>query len=278
MDIRKDLTAALVDNELHDEVLKNQLVSQIETDSDLRYDYMVQNLVKTLIKDKVSYQAIPEKVKSKVLRKIQPKEVRVKSSSTFFAGFFSRPALSFATAILVILAALLILINRPEVSEPKDFALEQLGDDNMFVQAKNNFRSILEGKLAPQLVSSDPSEVKNFFVSSGVKYSTLVPYMTKWDLLGAVVSEDRGEKFAHHVYSNPEGEIVYLFQVEESYLQTHEIIKLTDDLLSYLDEGNCYTTLTDDYSTLMAKSGNNIYAVVSNASLEDISQSFCALN
>ncbi|MBS4035097.1 MAG: hypothetical protein KGZ85_11575 [Ignavibacterium sp.] len=278
MDIRKDLTAALVDNEIIDESLKKQLVSKIETDVDLRYDYMVQNLVKTLIKEKVSYQSIPEKVKSKVLRKIQPKEIRVKSSSSFFAGFFSRPAISFATAILIVLAALLILINRSEVTQPKDFALEQLGEDNMFVQAKNNFRSILEGKLAPQLVSSDPSEVKNFFASSGVNYSTVVPEMRKWDLLGAVVSEDRGEKFAHHVYANSEGEIVYLFQVEESYLQTHEIIKLTDDLLSYLDNGNCYTTLNDDYSTLMSKSGNNIYAVVSNASLDDISQSFCALN
>jgi hypothetical protein len=278
MDIRKDLTAALVDNEILDESLKYQLVSKIETDTDLRYDYMVQNLVKTLIKEKVSYQSIPEKVRNKVLKKIQPKELKSKSSSSLFTGFFSRPALSFATVILVVLAALLILINRPEVTEPKDFALEQLGDDNMFVQAKNNFTSILEGKLAPQLVSSNPSEIKNFFVSGGVKYSTIVPEMPKWDLLGAVVSEDRGEKFAHHVYANPEGEIVYLFQVEESYLQTHEIIKLTDDLLLYLDEGNCYTTLTDDYSTLMSKSGNNIYAVVSNASLDDISQSFCALN
>lgn len=278
MDIRKDLTAALVDNEIHDESLKNQLVSKIETDADLRYDYMVQNLVKTLIKEKVSYQSVPEKVRNKVLKKIQPKELKSKSSSSLFAGFFSRPALSFATVILIVLAALLILINRPEVTEPKDFALEQLGDDNMFVQAKNNFNSILEGKLAPQLVSSNPSEIKNFFVSSGVKYSTIVPEMPKWDLLGAVVSEDRGEKFAHHVYANPEGEIVYLFQVEESYLQTHEIIKLTDDLLAYLDEGNCYRTLTDNYSTIMAKAGSNIYAVVSNASLEDISQSFCALN
>jgi hypothetical protein len=278
MDIRKDLTAALVDNEILDESLKYQLVSKIETDTDLRYDYIVQNLVKTLIKEKVSYQSVPEKVRKKVLKKIQPKELKSKSSSSLFAGFFSRPALSFATVILVVLATLLILINRPEFTEPKDFALEQLGDDNMFVQAKNNFTSILEGKLAPQLVSSNPSEIKNFFVSSGVKYSTIVPEMPKWDLLGAVVSEDRGEKFAHHVYANPEGEIVYLFQVEESYLQTHEIIKLTDDLLLYLDEGNCYTTLTDDYSTLMSKSGNNIYAVVSNASLDDISQSFCALN
>lgn len=51
-EIRKDLTAALVDNELHDEGLKSQLVSRMETDADLKYDYKVQSLVKNLIREK----------------------------------------------------------------------------------------------------------------------------------------------------------------------------------------------------------------------------------
>jgi hypothetical protein len=276
--ISKDLTAALVDNEIHDGALKNQLIQQMKDDVDLNYDFMVQSLVKNLIRDKVHFQTTPNNIRHLILSKIQPKEFKVSNKLSSFIAFFSRPALSFVTLIIIVIAVILIIMNRPGPVDFKDFAIEQLGQDNMFVQATNNFRSIVEGKLEPQLVSSNPDEIKNFFWSSGVKYSTIVPEMTRWDLLGAVVSEDKGEKFAHHVYANKEGELVYLFQVDQSYLKSHEIIQLTDDLLSYIDEGNCYTTLKDSYSTLMAKSELNIYAVVSNASLEDISQYFCGLN
>ena len=277
-EIRKDLTAALVDNELHDEGLKSQLVSRMETDADLKYDYKVQSLVKNLIREKVRFRETPEKVRQKVLKKIQPKEIRSRSNASFFSAMFSRPAISFATAVIIVIATVLIIINRPGIVEPIDFAIDQSGEDNMFVQARTNFQSILEGRLAPQLLSSNPDEIKNFFSSSGVKYSTAVPEIPDWGLVGAVVSEDRGEKFAHHVYANNEGELVYLFQVDESYLYTHEIIRISDDLLSYLEEGNCYTSQRDQFVTLMAKTDNNIYAVVSNASPDVISQSFCSLN
>lgn len=276
--LSKDLTAALVDNEIQDESLRKQLVAQLETDADLQYDFMVQNLVKSLIKEKVRFQVTPIKVRENIIKKIQPKEIKFESKLSFFAELFSRPAFTFATAVIIIIAVFLIILNRPGIVELKDFALEQLGSDNMFIQAQNNFQSIVEGKLSPQITSSNPEEIKNFFASSGVKYSTFVPEMPKWNLVGAVVSEDRGEKFAHHVYANDEGEIVYLFQVDESYLQSHEIIKLTEDLLSYIDQGNCYTTASYNQCTLMAKADNNIYAVVSNASLEDISNYFCGIN
>ncbi len=145
--ISKDLTSALVDNELHDEALKNQLVSQMETDADLRYDYMVQSLVKKLIKEKVRFHKTPNKVNKKVLKKIQPKEIKSESGIPFFTGLFSRPAFSFSTAIIIVLAVVLIIMNRPGIVEPKDFAIEQLGEDNMFVQARNNFQNIIEGRL-----------------------------------------------------------------------------------------------------------------------------------
>lgn len=275
--LSKDLTAALVDNELLDEVLKKQVIKAMETDANLKYDYMVQSLVKNLIREKVRFQETPEKVRKRVLKKIQPKELRSNSESSLFSGFLYKPAFSFATAIVIVIAVILILMNRPGIVEPADFALEQLGEDNMFVQANNNFQSIIEGRLVPQLISSDPQEIKNFFESSGVNYNTSIPESSRWELLGAVVSEDKGEKFAHHVYSNEDGELVYLFQVDQSYLQSHEILNLTDDFLAYLEQGNCYTTVKDNVTTLMAKSNNIIYAVVSNAAVDDISQSFCSL-
>ncbi|MCK7519056.1 MAG: hypothetical protein MZV64_15685 [Ignavibacteriales bacterium] len=45
-------------------------------------------------------------------------------------------------------------------------------------------------------------KLKSFFSANGVKYSTQIPDCKNWKILGAVVSEAGGEKFAHHVYSN----------------------------------------------------------------------------
>ena len=147
----------------------------------------------------------------------------------------------------------------------------------MFVQAKNNFNSILEGKLTPQLTSTSPEEIKSFFDKSGVKYSTMVPRIAEWSLLGAVVSEDKNEKFAHHVHVGKKGELAYLFQVDESYLYSHDIISLSDDLIKYLDEGNCYSSISKGSVTLFTKLNNNICAIVSNGNPKEIESTFCSL-
>lgn len=277
MEITKDILNAFIDGEIKDENLKSEILSKIESDKDFSIEYKALSLVKDLVKDKVAFQKTPDRVKAKILKSIGSQTKVETSTKSGLMELFEKPAFSFATAFVIVLAIVLIIINRPGVIEKKDFAVEQLGSDNMFVQAQNNFNSILQGKLAPQLASKSADEIKNFFDNNGVKYQTAVPNVIDWDLLGAVVSEDKGEKFAHHVYSDKEGNLAYLFQVEESYLHSHEIITLSDDLIKYLDDGNCYTSITDSSVTLFTKINNNICAVVSNAKPEQIEKVFCSL-
>jgi len=276
--MNNDLIAALVDNEIRDESQKKEILNLIGLDKSLAIDFKVQMLVKNLVREKIKFQRTPDFVRERILKSITPKEVIKEKKRFFLTDLFEKPAFTFATAVVVVLAIVLILFNRPGTIESKDFAIEQMGSDNMFVQAKNNFKSIVEGKLSPQLNSANPEEIKNFFASKGVKYSTLVPSFTEWNLLGAVVSEDKGEKFAHHVYAGKKGEIIYLFQIDESYIYSHKIVSLSDDLIKYLDDGNCYTTTSNGMVTLLTKADNNICAIVSNASLSDIENNFCNFN
>lgn len=275
--MNSELITALVDDEIESSEEKTELLEKIESDSDLKYDYMVQSFIKRIVREKVEFKTTPEPVKQKVLKKLQKEIPSGKKQRKPFTGFLSKPAFTFATAAVVVLALVLIILNRPAPVEPKNFALEQLGEDNMFVQAKNNFNSIIQGKLQPQITTSDADQIKNYFEEQGVKYSTVIPQFNELNLLGAVVSEDKGEKFAHHVYTDEQGKLVYLFQVEESYFETNEIIKLTDDLLAYLNEGNCFTSKENDYGILMTKSDDKIIAVVSNVSLSNLENKFCNL-
>lgn len=277
MDMKTDMITALVDGEVTDTILKQEILIKIESDNDFAIDYKVQSFIKNLVKEKVVFQKTPEKVKAKILKSIGSKTKVESVKSSFLSDFFEKPSFSFATAFVVILAIVLIIFNRPGSVERTDFAKEQVGNDNMFVQARNNFISILEGKLAPQLTTANSEKIKNFFNTNGVKYSTTVPAIDEWKLLGAFVSEDKGEKFAHHVYVGKKGELAYLFQVDESYLYSHSIISLSDDLIKYLDEGNCYSTESDGSVTLFTKLDNNICVIVSNGNPKKLEYTICSL-
>lgn len=277
MEMNKDIISAYIDGEVKDALLEKEILSRINTDKDFAIEYRVHSLVKTLIKEKLVFKQTPTKVRAKILKSIGSTTKVQSERGSFFADLFEKPSFSFATAFVVILAIALIIINRPGIVEKKDFAVEQLGSKNMFVQAKNNFNAITTGQLLPQLTSQNADEIKNFFNDNGVKYSTLVPTVADWNLLGAVVSEDQGEKFAHHVYVSEDGKLAYLFQVDESYLYDHEIISLSEDLIKYLDEGNCYSYESEGSVTLFTKMDNNICAVVSNGNPKEIENIFCSL-
>jgi hypothetical protein len=277
MDIKLDMIDAYIDGEIKDELIKKEILTRINNDKDFEIEYRVHSFVKSLVKEKIVYQQTPDKVRAKILKSIGSTTKVDSEKKSFFADLFERPSFSFATALVVVLAIALIILNRPGIVEKKEFAVEQLGSKNMFVQAKNNFTAITTGKLVPQLTSKNADEIQSFFNEKGVKYSTLVPNVADWNLLGAVVSEDQGEKFAHHVYVSKEGKLAYLFQVDESYLYEHEIISLSEDLIKYLDGGNCYSYESEGSVTLFTKMDNNICAVVSNGNPKEIENLFCSL-
>lgn len=262
-----------VDNEITDEQIKKEVEELCSNDSSFAYDFKVEKLMKNLVKEKCEYLTVPNQLRNKILNQIAPKPEKLKSN--FIENIFYRPSFAFGIVVFIAIVTFFYMSNKSTEVTEKVFALEQLGQDNMFVQAKNNFNSIIEGKLAPQLTSDNPIEIDNFFKENGVKYSTLIPTYNDWNLLGAVVSEDKGEKFAHHVYANEEGKLIYVFQVEEEYLAKHKILTLSNDFLEYLNQGNCYRFIEENRTIFFTKSHNNIFAIVSNENSNKIEEYFC---
>ncbi|MFN3695143.1 MAG: hypothetical protein ACK4UV_09045, partial [Ignavibacterium sp.] len=190
--MNKELITAFVDNEIKDASLKNEIKHLIDTDEEFKLEYQVQSLVKRIAKEKYKRTSAPEHLRIRILNKIAPdqKIAKPQKETSFWAGLFSKPAFSFATAIIIVISVVLILFNRTP-QQPPVIAEDKLTPDNMFYQAENNFEAIIQGKLSPQLVADNPEQIKSFFESSGVKYTTLVPTFAEWSLLGAVVSEDK---------------------------------------------------------------------------------------
>jgi hypothetical protein len=275
-ELKYQLTA-LIDGELTDASKQAEVKRIIESDPDLKREYEILSYTKSLVKQKCTFHSTPEKLKQRIAKKIKSVENPLPQPFKVFQDVFSKPAFAISGALALILIVLILVLNKSSQIEIPNLADEQYGPGNMFVQATSNFNSILTGKLVPQIVTDDADNIKQFFTANGVKYSIKIPKCERWKILGAVVSEAGGEKFAHHVYSNQEGKLVYLFQVCESYFNKSEVIRLSEDMLKYLDAGNCYFSINANCITLMKKMDNNICAIVSNASKTEIENLFCSL-
>ncbi len=267
------LLTAYVDGEIPDPSQLNEIKNLIDKEQDVKYDYAVHLRMKSVVSDRLKIHPTPERVSKKVIRKIKPVSKPEYVKSFIRDIFSSKPLIAYGTTVIIILAIILIIFNRP--TQIEDFSAEQKGSDNMFVQAKINFQNILEGKLKLQIVSDNPEEIKSFFLKEGVKYEIIIPENDKWKLLGGVISVDRGEKFAHHVYTDDEGKLIYIFQANENYLERNKILKLSEGLLEYLAKGNCYDTYESGVGTLMTRAGKNIFAVVANISSYELKDQFC---
>lgn len=272
----KYLATALADGELENESLKLELESLIESNDDFRMEYELQRFAKILVQTKCKFKPSPEKLKKKIAQKIKPNETLLPKPIELIKNIFTRPTFAIAGSFAIVLIAVILIFNQSPDTSIIDFASEQSGSENMFIQASTNFDNIMCGKLVPQIITDNPNSIKSFFLSKGVRYATLIPQLNNWNILGAVVSEGAGEKFAHHVYSNKEGKLVYLYQVDESYVNKCEATKLSKHLLEYLDERRCFVSKSKDFVILMKKMDNNICAIVSNTSQNEIENLFCS--
>ncbi len=274
--MNNDLITAYVDNEISDESLLNRIREQLNNDNSLKFDYNVQSFCKRIVSKKVKKIPAPEYLKSKILSEITPKEISSKKKNNFLLDIFYHPTFSFATAIVIVIAIVLITINRYNFNSVPEIDITNLKPDNMFFQAINNYSAIIKGQLTPQFISDNSKEICNYFSSNGVNYSTIVPEFKEWKLLGAVISEDKGTKLAHHVYVGNNNQIIYVFQVNESYI--NHFIDLDTELVNYLDSGNCYSKIYNGNLVLFSKIEQNICAVVANDDFNYVKNNFCNLN
>lgn|GEM_PF-901743 len=265
-----DLVTAYVDNELKNDNQKNRVKTLIDKDDDIRYEYQVQSFLKTYVKSKVHFveapQSLREQITSNLFKELKPVKKRVNLLESFF-NFFKQPAYAFGTAVLILGAFLILFFSTQDFN---DMAENQTGDSNMFVEARSNFRKILNGNLNLSYQSSDPGAIKEYFKEQGVTYDTYIPRLKNSQLIGAVVSKRNGEKLAHHVYRTDTGKLVYLYQADEKCIKNKKTLNLSDDLVKFIDDGKLYKSEKDGHSFLVWKNQGNVCVIVSNDNMQQL--------
>lgn len=265
-----NLVTAYADNQLNNDTQINHIKSLIDTDEEIRYEYQIQAFLKTYVKNKVPFVETPltlkEKINSTLFNELTPK----KTQPNLFGYIFSlikQPVYAFGLAVVLLGTFLMVFLSG---NNPDNMANSQTGDKNMFVEARSNFRKILSGSLNLQYQSSDPQAIREYFKEHGVNYNTVIPRLKNSQLIGAVVSDRNGEKFAHHMYKTNTGNFVYLYQADEKCIKKKKNLDLTDDLVKFVDEGKLYKYAEDGHSFIVWKNAGNICVVVSNENMDNL--------
>ncbi len=127
INISKDMIAALVDGEITDIILKQEIYAKIESDKDFAIEFKVQSILKSLVKEKITFQKTPDKVRAKILKSIGSNTKAIQTKTSLISNIFEKPLFSFATAFVVLLSIILIILNRPGIVEKEILQLNNLG-------------------------------------------------------------------------------------------------------------------------------------------------------
>ncbi|MGE5430635.1 MAG: hypothetical protein ACM3QX_06160 [Syntrophomonadaceae bacterium] len=263
---------ALVDNEIKDQVELKKTWQQIDQNPALKAEFLIQSHIKSSLKNRFGSVETPlylkERIISQILQEIPESKEKVKKAKR---SRLFRPVFAFASLAAVIILTFVFFFKSDDAGT---IASQQSGLHNMFVQARKNFQSIVDGKLPLEIAGSNSDAVRQFFKDKGVKFRPIVPQSKEWSLIGSVVSDVNGEKLPHNVYKGKEGKLVYLYQANEECLKKKKAVTLSNDLLSMLDQGKSYKYKDGDRNYLVWKDKNNICVLVSNESLEKLESNF----
>jgi RNA polymerase sigma-70 factor (ECF subfamily) len=234
-----------------------------------------QGFIKSVVERNFEIQQVREAPKTKIINKFAPElKGKIKSGDSSE----NKRLVAGATVAMVILIIILIFINRPEEINYTELANEQTGEDNIFVQLKNNYSSFLEEKYNNRLVYGDKKYLKNYLSSSGFRNEPVLFNYKNWTLESCFLTEYGGRKLANFVYQINSNLILYVYQVPLSMVEEEQDFKLSGNLTNYLNSGKCFSSRDGNRIYLLKKHEDNYFGFVLAKPNKDLIIEICRQN
>jgi len=220
---------------------------------------------KSLVQSRVHFLETPASVATVILNRLA-KETDVASAPvrrTRMSATTVRTVFAFAAVLVVVL-----IFARPEVRIWQPGAQEGTVPDVVH-QSHETFDAMIGGGWKPEMVSTQPDFVKNYFVGK-TDFPVHVPAMRQCTLLGGGLNEVGGMKFAHVLYQGSSG-MIYLCQVCSESAMKGERLKLPPNAKVDLERTGWHTqTLPDGDALVLWTRGATLCAAVSRMPSEDL--------
>ena len=219
-----------------------------------------QKFIISFLDEHLKLQQVRDAVYFRIIKKFAPDhKVEIKKKNIGE----KRGLVVISTIAMFILIAILIIISKPPALSPKEIAVEQLGEDNIFIRLKTNHLLFSEGKFSGDIILGDEEYLNKYLESSGFENKPIFFSYKSWKIEGSSITEFKGNKLANYFYKNAEGKYLYIYQVPLFLVEEKNILKLSENLLDLLNSRKCFSNRKEETVYLLKKSGDNIlgYAI-----------------
>jgi len=231
-----------------------------------------QIFIKSFLNEHLKLQQIRDAVYFRIIKRFAPDQKdKIKRKNIGEKRGF----VVFSTIAMFILIALLIIISKPPSLTPKEIAAEQSGEDNVFIQLKNNYSLFSEGNFTGDMVFGDEEYLSKHLKSSGFENEPVFFNYKTWEIESSSIIEFQGKKLANYFYKNADGKYLYVYQVPLSLVKEKDILKLSENMLDFLNSGQCFFIRKGETVYLLKKSGKNFFGFAINQQSRELIVEIC---
>jgi RNA polymerase sigma-70 factor (ECF subfamily) len=235
---------------------KIQQEDNSEAGKNFKQEIDAQKFIKSFLDEHLKLQQVRDAVYFRIIKKFAPDhkfEIKKKNIGE------KKGLVVISTIAMFILIAILITITKPPGLSPKEIAAEQLGEDNIFIQLTNNHSLFTEGKFTKDIIWGDEEYLSKYLESSGFENKPVFFNYKAWNIEGCFTTEFKGKKLANYLYKNADGKFLYIYQVPSFMVEGNNILKLSENLLDFLNSGKCFSNRKGETVYLLKKSTENIF-------------------
>lgn len=223
----RELITAAADGEL-EEGSRPQFEQHLSVCGPCRSEYELERATKAFVMRRLGRVVTPPSLRDRIVELLARERVAPARRRFSLTAFFGRPlgtgTIVLATSAAVVSLFLLVspLRGRHSHTQPED--------GNIIHQTYNNFDQVIDGRITPQIVSTDRMILGSFF-GSRVNFRVMIPHMKDYHLEGGVCSKYKHAKIAHLVYTNG-SDFVYVYQTKLQNAGSDGSLQLPADVRS----------------------------------------------
>lgn len=285
----EEYLAAMADGEYIDSTVKQELESRLESDPELSAALHIQTAMKTMLHEKQEALHIqaPADLRASIMSGIRAQQQQMPrqiKGSSFLESFWNAldpiasvlsPKYAIPALSVIVMAGYVYVSDNSGIDNPSTPSASMLkvvhsGDNNICTKAYSTFHAYANGSLELQKLSSNPEDLSRFFAENGVTYPVHYPKIDA-ELIGGVVSQEKGTKFAHFIYKVGD-HIIYAYEVPEGMVD-NQTLSVNPRAMEIVNKADWYWEKENGASNTMVlwKVGPNLCVMVSDLRTEQLS-------
>jgi len=247
--LEKDTANQIIASPTHIEYEDKKLIASIadrdesneknsQNEEKFKEEIEAQQFIKSLIKNHLPVQQVRDAVTLKIVKKFAPE---LKAEFKLKAGSENRKVMLGATITVVILLIIMIIVTRPDVVNPAEFASLQKGNNNAFLILKDNYINFINGDYDNAIIRASTDSLRGYLAGHGVNEKSFIKGFPGWKFSSLFFTEQAGGQILHCVYENDTGNSIFSSQFPLKSFKEDKALTLSQELFEYLVDGNCYS-------------------------------------